>query len=64
MDFGGVFMNCQYCEQPFEHDERVISFEGKVFHECECFTDYMIENVADEPPLTYLEYLEKRILEG
>jgi hypothetical protein len=59
----GVFMICQYCKTTFEHDHRVISVEGKLFHEVECFTDYMIEHYADETELTYLEYLEKMIKE-
>jgi hypothetical protein len=57
-------MVCKYCKQPFEYDHRVILVDGKLFHEVECFADYMIEHYADETEITYLEYLEKMVMEG
>lgn len=56
-------MICQYCKQALEHDHRIIPFEGKLFHEVDCFTDYMIEKFADDEPTTYLEYLEKLVMD-
>jgi hypothetical protein len=56
-------MICKYCQQSFQYDEMVISLNGMLFHEVECLTDYVIEHMADDESITYLEYLEKRIRE-
>jgi hypothetical protein len=56
-------MMCKYCQENFEHDDQVISLNGMLFHEVECLTNYVIESLADDESLSYLEYLEKRIME-
>jgi hypothetical protein len=56
-------MICKYCQQSFQYDEMIISLNGMLFHEVECLTDYVIEHMADDESITYLEYLEKRIRE-
>lgn len=55
-------MICQYCKSGLEHDERIIVIDGKLLHEMECFTDYMIENYADASDLTYIEHLENLVM--
>lgn len=56
-----MVLNCQNCQQAFEHDDRVVSLHGKIFHEVECLTDYVIQNLAGSEPQTYLEYLEDMV---
>lgn len=56
-------MNCRYCGGKFAAEDRVIVLHQskEIFHEGDCFTDYMMEKYSDQAT-TYIEYLENLIM--